>query len=108
MYRTIGCLRTTRIGDDGVFTKAAVVQEGTVLTLPAENAEIMRWCEPHAFVDLTIKSMFAESGIEIPHRHALFYTQPCPVCSATPNAAANRRTFTVCMGCGNSRRQVWL
>lgn len=106
MMRTIGCLRDTRVGDNGVFRRAPVVTADTVLTLPAENAEILRWADPHAFVDLTLKSLFANIGVEIPHRHALFYTQPCVVCSATPGSAA--RVFSVCTGCGNSRRQVFL
>jgi hypothetical protein len=102
MMRAIGCVRTTSVGDDGIYFKAPVVKAGQVLWLSEDAAATLRFADPHAFVDITPKSMFEGFGLELPHRHALFFTEPCPTC---PSSATR---FTVCTQCNNTKRRVYL
>ncbi len=54
------------------------------------------------FCDLTPRAMFAEFGLEIPHRHARFFTEPCRACDG------KALQFTACTFCGGTKRRVFL
>lgn len=98
MLRTIGFIERTRVA-----TRPDVYIEcGQVMTLHNDHAVMLRDVHPAAFVDITPKAMFEEYGLEVPHRHALFFTAPCPDCQG----AAIR--VTACPNCSDTRRMVYL
>lgn len=100
MLRTIGCIERTLVA-----TRPDVhIEVGQSLTLHEDHVAMLDELHPGHFIDLTPRALFAEYGLEIPHRHALFFTAPCSACP--PPGGPPR--VTTCRECGNTHRTVFL
>ena len=101
MLRTIGCVDRTLVATrPDVF-----IEPGQVLTLHADHVDMLNSLHPEAFVDLTPKPMFEGWGLEVPHRHALFYAGMCP--DYRPADPGQPLRITTCASCNDTRRIVF-
>lgn len=117
MMRTLGCVRRALVWKGRKLLQDEWIEAGQVLTLPRSVADELEDSNMDgdtsgetpaymlsAFCDLTPRALFEVYGVEIPERHALFFTEPCPECRGT----AGRVRFTNCAMCANSGRLVFL